>query len=41
LGLAIVESLVEASGGSLSLDDAPAGGLAVTVCLPSVSTGTG
>jgi signal transduction histidine kinase len=38
LGLAIVESLVVASGGSLSLDDAPGGGLAVTVCLPSAPT---
>jgi signal transduction histidine kinase len=35
LGLPIAEALAKASGGSLSLDDAPGGGLAVTVELPA------
>jgi len=35
LGLPIARALAEASGGSLRLDDGPAGGLAVTVALPA------
>lgn len=35
LGLPIARALAEASGGSLRLDDSPAGGLAVTVVLPA------
>ena len=35
LGLPIARALAEASGGSLLLDDGPAGGLAVTVALPA------
>jgi signal transduction histidine kinase len=35
LGLSIVHALTTASGGTLTLDDAPNGGLAVTVTLPA------
>jgi signal transduction histidine kinase len=38
LGLPIAEALARASGGSLRLDDAPGGGLAVTVELPAART---
>jgi signal transduction histidine kinase len=38
LGLAIVRELVQRTGGSLALDDAPGGGLVVHVVLPR-STG--
>jgi hypothetical protein len=34
LGLAIVRELVNADGGAVSLDDAPEGGLRVTITLP-------
>jgi signal transduction histidine kinase len=36
LGLAIVGRLVEADGGTVELDDAPEGGLAVRILLPAV-----
>ena len=35
LGLAIVKRLVEADGGSVSLDEAPGGGLRAVVRLPT------
>ena len=37
LGLPIAEALAKASGGSLTLTDSPAGGLAVTVSLPAAA----
>jgi signal transduction histidine kinase len=39
LGLPIANALATASGGSLRLDDAPGGGLAVTVTLPASGPG--
>jgi two-component system, OmpR family, sensor histidine kinase TctE len=36
LGLPIARALADASGGSLVLEDAPSGGLLVTVTLPAV-----
>ncbi len=39
LGLPIARALAESSGGSLQLGESPAGGLAVTVALPTSRTG--
>ena len=39
LGLPITSALAKASGGTLTLEDSPAGGLAVTVMLPAANSG--
>ena len=39
LGLPIASALAKASGGTLTLEDSPAGGLAVTVMLPAADSG--